>query len=373
LKLRILHTEASSGWGGQEVRILDEAAGLIARGHQVELAAPAHAPIVEAARKRGIPVHMIPIDRRSPGALYALGAVVARVKPDVIVTHSSTDSWLAALVNWFRRSGPAIVRTRHLGIKIKGGLFNRWLYGQVPAFVVTTGLATRKMLIDTLHIDPDKIVSIPSGTDTRRFTPGDRAAARKHLGLPADDHIIGIVATLRRGKGHRFLISALLDGRLTDCKLIIVGDGPQESALRALATELGIAGRVLFTGRQEQVISWLHAFDIFAMPSIVDEGVPQALMQAMACGLPVVTTPVGSIPELIRDNETGLFVRPENTVELVETIHRLLTDKPLAARLGEAGRRHIEAGFNQTLMLDAMERILSKAAGKSRAVKDAKA
>lgn len=361
MKLRILHTEASSGWGGQELRILDESAGLRARGHLVEIAAPAGAPIVTAAEQRHIPVHTVPIDRRNLAGLRALARVIAAFRPDVIVTHSSTDSWLAALATRLRRAPPAIVRTRHLGIKVDGGLANRWLYGRVPARVVTTGHATRKMLIDTVGVDPEKIVSIPTGTDMNRFQPGDRVAARMFHDLESELPVIGIVATLRRGKGHRFLFSALTDPRLAAARLIVVGDGPQEAALRTRAGDLGIKDRVLFAGRQEDVVSWLHALDVFVLPSISAEGVPQALMQAMACALPVVATPVGSVPELVREGETGLFVPPENAEALAGAIHRLLSDKALAVRLGGAARAHIAAGFNQTQMLDAMEKVLHEA------------
>jgi glycosyltransferase involved in cell wall biosynthesis len=86
----------------------------------------------------------------------------------------------------------------------------------------------------------------------------------------------------------------------------------------------------------------------------------------MACALPVVATPVGSVPELVRDGETGLFVPPENAEALAGAIHRLLSDKGLAARLGGAARAHIAAGFNQTQMLDAMEKILQDAAASPR-------
>src|SRR6185369_16583499 len=95
--MKILHTEASKGWGGQEIRVLDESEGLIARGHDVRLATPAEATIFEAAKRRAIPVRAIGLDRRRPKSLRALRALIREFAPDVVVSHSSSDSWLVAL------------------------------------------------------------------------------------------------------------------------------------------------------------------------------------------------------------------------------------------------------------------------------------
>ncbi len=356
-RLRILHTEASSGWGGQEIRILDEAAGLIARGHDVQLAAPAGAPIAGEAEKRGIRVHRLPIDRRRLGSLRALTRLIRAVAPEVVVTHSSTDSWLVSLATRPMRARPALVRTRHVSVRVKPGVLSRWLYGRVPARVVTTGEALRRQLIADLGLDPARIVSIPTGVDLDRFRPGDKAEARRQLGLP-DGPLIGIVATLRSWKGHRFLLRAMTDPALADAHLAIVGDGPQRDALAEAVTTLGLGRRVTFAGRQDDVVPWLRAFDVFALPSTANEGVPQALMQAMASGLTVVTTPVGAIGELVAEGETGLIVPPQDPGALAVALSQLLGDRDLAIRLAAAGRRHVEANFSAKAMLDAMERVL---------------
>jgi glycosyltransferase involved in cell wall biosynthesis len=366
MTLRILHTEASTGWGGQEIRILDESSGLRARGHDVHIVAPAQAPIVEAAKHRDIPVHPVPIDRRGLRSFRALARVLTEFRPDVIVTHSSADSWLVAILTRISSIRPAIIRLRHLSTPVARGLLNRWLYGRVPNRVVTTGVAIRNMLIETLDLDPDRVVSIPTGVDLSRFHPGDQAEARARIGLSGTAPIIGIAATLRSWKGHRFLITAMADPRLAAARLVIVGDGPQDTALRAQVAAAGLDDRVHFAGGQDDVAPWMRAFDIFALPSTGNEGVPQALAQAMACGLPVVTTPVGSISELVRDGETGLLVPPGDAGALADGIVRILNDPGLAKRLAEAGRNHVMTRFTATAMLDAMEAVLRKATADAR-------
>jgi glycosyltransferase involved in cell wall biosynthesis len=203
-------------------------------------------------------------------------------------------------------------------------------------------------------------VNIPTGTNIARFTPGDRGKARAALGLPADTPLVGIVATLRGWKGHRFLVSALEDPRLAAAKLVIVGDGPQERALRAQAGKAHLSGRVIFAGRQADVVPWLHAMDVFALPSTGHETTPQAIQQALACEIPVVTTPAGAGLELIQHEKTGIVVDQESAQSLADGIVRILQDRELAQRLAQAGRAHVLANFTSAVMLDAMERVLGE-------------
>jgi glycosyltransferase involved in cell wall biosynthesis len=133
-----------------------------------------------------------------------------------------------------------------------------------------------------------------------------------------------------------------------------VGDGPQREALEALARQLAIAGRVRFTGNQADVAPWMRAFDLFCLPSYANEGVPQALMQAMACGLPVVTTPVGSIEEIVSDGMTGRLVAPQDADALRTAIEALLADGDLRQRLGTRARDEALQRFGEERMVERM-------------------
>lgn len=361
--MKILHTEASPGWGGQEIRVLDESQGFIERGHKVWLAARGDAQIVPAAKQRGIEVFELPFQRVNIASIRAMADLLRQLEPDIVVTHSRNDTWIAALGILFGRSNARLIRLRHVSIPVKPGIRNRWLYGRLASRVVTTGEAIRAHLIETLRLDPDHVLSIPTGTDLSRYHPGDRRAARTKLGLPHDKPLIGMVATLRSWKGHRFLIDAMRDGRLNGALAVLVGDGPQDENLAKQVAERGLQDRVIFAGRREDVQDWLRAFDVFALPSTGNEGIPQALMQAMATALPVVTTPVGAIPELVTHNETGWIVSPENSEALAEGLATLLDDKELARKLGDAGRIVVERKHTKEAMLDAMEDVFRTAAG----------
>ena len=361
--MRILHTENSCGWGGQEIRILSEATGMMARGHLVHLVCPREARIYPEAMARGLPVTALPIGRKNPRGLFALRNWLRANPMDVINTHSSTDSWLAALACASLGRRPPIVRTRHISAPVPRNTATRWLYGQA-ARIVTTGEKLKSDLVATLGCDPARIVSIPTGIDTEVYRPPGpegRAEARRGLGLPADAFVFGIVATLRSWKGHADLLEAFARLQDPSALLLLVGGGPQQENLERRIAELGLAGRALMPGNQAEVLPWLHALDVFALPSYANEGVPQALMQAMLTGLPAVTTDIGGIPEVAMDGETALVVPPRDVAALSAALARLRADDALRARLGEAARRHVAARHSRSLMLERMEDVFREA------------
>ena len=360
--LRILHTEASLGWGGQEIRVLTEARGVARLGHDVRLAAPADSRIFREAPAFGVRAVALPIGRKRLAGARALRAFLAAERFDVLNTHSSTDSWLAALACATLGGAPPIVRTRHISAPVPRNAATRWLYGRATARIVTTGERLREQVIQETRVPPGRVVSIPTGIDLARFRPADRGAARAAVGLPADAAIVGIVATLRSWKGHRYLLQAFAAMAREGLLLAIVGGGPQREALEALARELGVAARVRFCGDQADVAPWMQSLDVFCLPSYANEGVPQALMQAMACGLPVVTTPVGSIPEIVADGDTGVLVPPEDAKALRAAIERVLDDAGLRRRLGGRARDAAVQRFDERLMVERMVGVFRDAA-----------
>lgn len=354
--MRIVHTESSLGWGGQEIRILSEARGLIRRGHEVMLLCPPEARIHAEAPGWNVPVVGVPISRKSLSGFRSLIAWFKGNRCDVACTHSSTDSWLTALALLVMGRPFPMVRTRHISAPVPRNPLSRWLYTRATAHIVTTGEQLKKELVERNGFSSVRIDSVPTGIDPQRFRPGDRVEARRRLGLPEGGALVGIVATLRSWKGHRFLVEAMA-GLPESAGLVIVGDGPQRATLEALVDQHGLRPRTRFAGNQHDVVPWLQALDVFALPSYANEGVPQALIQAMLTALPCVTTAAGSISELAIDGETALVVPPQEVAPLRAAILRLLMSPETQTRLGEAARRHCEAGYSYEAMLDRMERI----------------
>jgi glycosyltransferase involved in cell wall biosynthesis len=368
--VKILHSEASCGWGGQEIRILSEAQGMRLRGHDVRLICPAEARIFSEAPRFGVPVEALDIGRKSVSGLRAMRrflATPAAASFDVINTHSSTDTWLAALALMGKRNAPALVRTRHVSAPVANNLTTRWLYRTASARVVTTGEALRQTLINDNSLDPSRVISVPTGIDVTRYSPAtaaQRSASRAMLSVDADTFVIGIVATLRSWKGHRYLIEAIGDlhrAAHAPIRLVIVGDGPQQQALKTQVEALGLQQLVDMRGNQNDVIAYLHGFDCFALPSYANEGVPQAILQAMGCAVPVVTTDAGAIGEVAQHQRTALVVPRQDSAALAAALSDVMQHKDQAARRALQARADIEAGHSLAFMLDRMEQVFVSA------------
>jgi len=355
--MHIVHSESSCGWGGQEIRVLEEAAGMQLRGHRVTLLCPREARIFDEAARRGVPAVALPVARKGLAGVNAMRAWLGRNASDVLNSHSSTDSWLAALALLGARSRPALVRTRHISAAVPDNIATRWLYQTATRRIVTTGERLREQLIRDNGFRPESIVSVPTGIDLTRYVPADRATAKARLGLDPATACIGIVATLRSWKGHRHLVEAFAGLKHKDARLLMIGDGPGRDNLRRQVEQLGLSARVLMPGNQAEVTPWLQALDVFALPSYANEGVPQALMQAMAAGVPVISTPVGSIDELLQHEETGLMVPPQDVDALRAAITRLLDEPALGARLAVAARAWVRERYSRERMLDGMDAV----------------
>ena len=358
--LHIVHTESSCGWGGQEIRTLTEMQGMAKRGHRVTLVCPREARIFAAAHERGLAVVSLPIVRKSIAGFLALYRWLLREGRgiDVLNCHSSTDSWLVALVCAVLADPPPVVRTRHVSSRVHRGCSNFWLYQRAVRHVVTTGEALRERLHSENGFRLDSMSSVPTGIDLDLFTPCDKHSARARLGLPGS-HYLGVLGTLRNWKGHTYLLDAFtaLAPRFPEWRLLVIGDGPQRNNIERRVEELGLSQRVHMAGERNDVPLWLNALDVFVLPSYGEEGVPQAIMQAMACGLPVVSTTVGAIREAVIDQETGIIVPPRDSAALRDALARLFTDEALRERLGAAGFTRARKYFGIELMVDKMEAV----------------
>jgi len=361
--LRILHTEASLGWGGQEIRLLTEAQSFVAHGHAVRLVCDPDSDIAKAAPDFGIETETMPLKKKTLGALGAMRRAIRGWRPDIVNCHSSIDHWLAAVGRIGLTPKPAIVRTRHISAPVSRNRPTRWLYNRGCAHVMTTSEAMVAELTVDGFLPPDHVTAVPTGIDISRFAPGDAIAARRALGLDAQAFIFGIVATLRSWKGHRFLLDALAGPGGEGAQLLIVGDGPQEENLRNQVEALGIGARVCFAGRQEDVVPWLQAMDVFVLPSTDNEGVPQALLQAMACGLPVIASAVGGIPEVLAGLQGAVRIAPRDAEVLGAAMARIRAELPDATARA-ALRRRVEERYTIEAMYDSVRGIFERAANR---------
>lgn len=322
--MRILHTDASSGWGGQEIRILTESQVFAQHGHEAFVAADMDSQIVKNAAAYGIKALPIRLRKKRFSDFFALRKLIQQQKPDVINCHSSTDHWLSALSRLTLKHKPAIVRTRHISAPVHRNKPTHWLYNKGAEAVMTTGISIREMLINDGFLDGKSVFSVPTGIDTDLFKPGDKQQQRELLKLPNDHFIFGICATLRSWKGHSDLIQAYDLLNYPNVSLVIVGDGPQLDNLKKLVSETHFPHNIHLVGNQANVLPYLQSMDCFVLPSYANEGVPQALLQAMAVGLPVISCPIGGIPEALQGYAQGNLTPTQNPQALSEAMRKQL-------------------------------------------------
>lgn len=201
---------------------------------------------------------------------------------------------------------------------------------------------------EQLRPPADKLVVIPNGVDVHRFqSHGDRRTTRESLNLPDAARVLIVLAKLHAQKGHRHLLDSLdsLLPRVPDLHVLIVGDGPDRRALEERVATMGATSRIHLLGSRSDVPQLLAASDIFVLPSLW-EGLPMALLEAMATGLAVVATDVSGSREVVIDGESGLLVPPGDARALEAAILRLLGDRTMAKGMGEAARERVTKSFS---------------------------
>jgi glycosyltransferase involved in cell wall biosynthesis len=356
--LSILHTEASLGWGGQERRILLEAEGMRERGHTVILAVAPGGILIEKGRSKGFLVYEVDFRRFAwPVALGRLLQLIRRFQIDVVNTHSSLDSWIGGIAARIARR--AVVRTRHLSTSVKGGLNSRILYGWLADYVVTTCASIIPQLAAQSRKPLSQFQSVATGVDPQAIqaTEQDAATFRRDWGLADTDFVVGTVCVMRSWKGiNDFLEAAALLRDEPNLRWVIVGGG-HDARHRKRSFELALQDKVVFTGPLEPPYAAMKAFDLFALLSTANEGVSQSVLQAAFLGKPLLTTPVGGLPEVCLDGKTGVLVPVSSPEEIAKQVTRLKANPEFARGMGRLARDRVLTEFTRKHTLDAMERI----------------
>lgn len=207
---------------------------------------------------------------------------------------------------------------------------------------------------------------VHNGIDVDYFSPaaGPLASMPADLGL-AGRRVVTVLAALRDFKGIRHAIQAWpgVLGRCPDARLLLVGSGPAEAALRAQVAAADLAGSVVFAGMRSDVREILRASDVVLLPSIYGENLPTVLMEAGACARPVVASAVGGISDIVADAETGLLVPPGDVAGITRALLTLLDDPDLARRMGAAARVRIERLFDAHRWAAALHEVYTEAVG----------
>lgn len=342
--MRIAHVLSSFALGGQERVALDLATIQREHGHAVfavSLAPEAEGELEHAFRSAGVETLHVPQGRGfNPSLVWRLATRLARADVDVVHTHNPHALVYGAPAG--RLAGARVLHSKH-GMnpdRPRRLRLRRAAAACVDAYVAVTPLLAT-VARDKHECASRRLFVIENGIDVARFVPDAdaRRLVRRELEIPPDAWVVGSVGRLAPEKDHALLMHATM--RLPDdtAHLVIVGDGTERDALHALAAGFD-PRRIHLPGSRKDVERLLSAFDVFALSSRT-EGLPLVLLEAMSTGLPVVSTAVGGIPDLITDGETGLLVPPRDVAKLAAALETLRHDRAVAGRVGEAGRRRV--------------------------------
>ncbi|HEY7412125.1 MAG TPA: glycosyltransferase [Vicinamibacteria bacterium] len=368
-RVTVLYVIWSLQAGGAERVVADLARGLDrARFRALVCCLDFKGRLAEGLEADGIPVFAL--DKRGRGdarVLFRLVRLMRREGVQVVHTHLWTASFwgrLAAAV----AGVPVVVVTEH-NLDVWRGplrtLADRLLARGTDAFVFVSR-PVEAFYRARLGRHGARGVVVHNGVDLAPFArPPGAAEARARLGLPPAARVAGVVGRLEERKGHRFFLEAMARVVAADADAmgLVVGEGSQAEALRAQHGALALGDRVRLLGYRPDLAETLAAVDVFVLPSLM-EGHPLAILEAMAAGKAVVATAVGGNGEAVEDGVTGVLVPPADAGALADAVGALLRDPARAARLGQEGRRRVEARFSLSAAVRANEELYLGHAGR---------
>ena len=348
--MRILHLIGSRGFYGAESMLLALAAAQRDMGCAQQVAVivkTGNTPstLASLARVGGLDaVEFSSGSRADWGLAWRLRRHIQTGRFDVVHTHGYKADVLGYLAA--RSAGVPLLATAHSWTEGGGMLrlyarLDRWLLLRFPLVA-----AVSESVAAQLGGARANVRSVPNGVDVERFrSPGKFPASS---GVEA---VVGMSGRLVPDKGFQFLLRAAQAILLVKPKttFVIYGDGPYQAELETLAAALGIAARVQFAGHQADMAAVLKSLDVFVLPSL-REGMPMALLEAMAAGVAVVATPVGGVRRAVIHGKTGLLVAPRSEKELADAVLRLLSEPEFAKRLAAAGQQHVAGQFSSARM-----------------------
>lgn len=316
-------------------------------------------------QEAGIDVFLLPMRREihlweDGRCALQLRKIIQDIKPAIVHGHSSKGGFLARLASRSVRPVPHTVYNPHaFAFQMRVGPFHRWLYlkleqwaGRWTDMLVAPCESQKELALAHHIIPPERIRVIPNGIRVEQYVQrGAPKQLRVRWGLPEEGKIVGTVAALSPQKGLEYLIRAIAAVRREhpDVHLVMAGDGPLHRTLEQLAQKLGTKEGVHFLGYQEDIPALLGALDIFVMPSLW-EGLPYALLEAGAAGLPVIATAIPGNTDIIIPEQTGLLVPPADYFALTIAIIRALTD-PQMQTMARALRERVCNEFTLERMI----------------------
>ena len=293
--------------------------------------------------------------------LPRLMKLMRRPQADAVVTVGAGDKMFWGRIAAHLAGVPVVASALHsTGWPDGVGRLNRLLTRWTDAFIgVADAHATH--LVQNERFPAAKVSTIYNGVDCERFAPQDATAIRRALNIPLDAPVIGILAALRPEKNHELFLAGAEEIRLAipEARFVIVGDGPKRAELEQLAADLSLTDAVRFVGSRNDIPALLSACDVVALTSH-NEASPVSILEALACGKPVVASNVGSVRETVVDGETGRLFPAGDRAAFVGATVDLLNSPEELQRMGAEGRRRVEARWSLEAMVRGYEELIER-------------
>ncbi len=364
--MKVLSIIDSFAFGGAERLLATLAKAGPAAGLELEVASLAPytddgTAMLPVLRDSGVPISFLSVPRLAhPAAIPRITAAIRRSGCDIVHAHLGYSATLVPPAA--RLAGrPAVcsfhtLPERHTPREVVKERLAVAVASRSQGLIFVSRAAMRAYAAH-YPVNPRTWRVLPNGVDLTEFRPMP-ATLPPELGIPPGVPVAALVAAMRGRKGHALALAAwpsVLE-RIPQARLLLVGTGPEEATLRVQAQSLGLGGRVVFAGATTLVPRLLAASSIGLLPSET-EALPTTLIEAAACGRPVVATTVGGIAEIVDDGQSGLLVPPGDRTRLADAVVQLLADPVRCAAMGEAARRIAEQRFDMYRWADRLASI----------------
>ncbi len=347
--MNILHLDEQLGWRGGEQQASWLMAGLVDAGHEVTLCGRPSGRFVQAEHAgRAIARETAAYRNEADVATaWRVARIVKKKRIDILHAHTSHAHTMACLARLFARRGKVVV-SRRVSFVPRNGRVNRWKYSLPDMFLCVSGNVDEVLAEYGIPEQQRRVVY--SAVDAARLDVAP--ASRASLGVPEDAPLFVSAGALVGHKDHETLVNAMAHvvAQEPEARLVIAGEGELRSRIESLIEELGLAARVRLLGHRDDAPAVIHAADVYVSSSW-SEGLGTSVLEGLACGVPVVATVAGGIPEMIRNGETGYLVPNRDPNALANALLEAINDMDAARTMAARGPGFVAENFSVERMV----------------------
>lgn len=364
-KIKVMHIVATSTLSGAEKVVSDICTNLDSKYEPIVICAGE--PLKSYYEEKGVKAYIADLSHLKPSEIKKLKNIVKKEKVDIIHAHDvkpSIGGYLAGrkfnvpvishihvTYLWMKKKGPLKIIDKH--------------FRKRYTFSIACSEIVRDFYVEyNKSIDENKITYMDNCFNFNEFDKvkiADKDAFREKIGISKDKYVFGFLGRLLKLKGADLMIDAFneIKDKAKDSILLIVGDGEERSHLEEQVKKYNIEDRVIFAGYQKNAYDYMNTFDTFILPS-VREGLPIAVLEAMAMKKPVISTPVAGLRKLIKPDYNGIVLKERNKEELSNAMIKLYTDKELYSNISENAYKYLKENYDIKNYVEKLQQIYEK-------------